>query len=136
MSSAVSGAIQVVKVRPGNLGYPVLAMRRFLFPVLFLPMLFYAGIGCSSESASQAPVDPRVMAALQTESYVEVIVFVGSFLGAPGRVAQDDVLGSIDDTEFILSSRLATVGLIGLVSADGVEVLIRHPLVSEIQLRE
>ena len=111
-------------------------MRRFLLPVLSLLMLLSVGIGCSTESASQAPADPRVMAALQTESYVEVIVFVGNYLGAPGRVAQDDVLGSIDDTEFILSSRLSTVGLIGLVSADGVEVLIRHPLVSDIQLRE
>ena len=111
-------------------------MGRMIGLLLSVLVLSSASIGCSSESASRAPVDPQVMAALQTESYVEVTVFVGSFLGAPGRAAQDDVLGSIDDTEFILSRRLATIGLIGLISADGVEVLSRHPRVSDIQLRE
>lgn len=111
-------------------------MGRFLLPVLSLLMLLSVGIGCSSESASRTPVDPQVMEALQTESYVEVIVFVGGFLGAPGRVVQDDVLGSVSEEEFKLSSRFSTVALIGLVSADGVEVLSRHRYVSGIQPRE
>ena len=85
--------------------------------------------------AVMAPVDPLVMEALQTEAYVEVIVFM-RWLGASGSVAQDDVLGSVNDGEFKLSSKWSSFALIGLASADGVEVLSRHPYVSDIQLRE